>query len=228
MSETESKKACMESLTERTREFVRKELANMEGSHDFFHIQRVYNTTMALAEAEKLSEQEREIAGLGALLHDISDWKYSGSEESGPEKAAEFLRSQDCDAHVLSQVVLIIKHVSFHSELGGANVMFPALAVVQDADRLDAIGAIGIARCFAFGGSKKRALYDPENPPQKDLLAKEKYMASSSASVNHFYEKLLLLKGMLKTEAGRKVAEERHKYMEEFLDRFFLEWDGKA
>eukprot|EP00911_Craspedida_sp_UC1_P002173 UC1_evm4s1666 len=220
-------------LVERTREFVKTELEGMEGSHDFYHIVRVYNMTCKLAREENLSEADTLIAELGALLHDIADWKYAGSDEAGPAKAEAFLRSQQagaCDEATIAGVIAIIRGVSFHSELGGAGSktdITPALAVVQDADRLDAIGAIGVARCFAYGGSKKRALYDPEVPPVKDLT-KDAYMKSNSASVNHFYEKLLRLKGMLKTEAGRRTAEARHTFMETFLERFYDEWEGRA
>eukprot|EP00051_Salpingoeca_urceolata_P013207 m.164981 g.164981 ORF g.164981 m.164981 type:complete len:221 (+) comp17730_c0_seq1:35-697(+) len=220
----------MTPIIEETESFVRKELDGMEGSHDFHHIQRVRKMAKRLAAAEKLSEEECEIAELAALLHDIEDWKYSGSETAGAEKALEFLLQQNYPREKADRVVAVVQNVSFHSELGGTQQgteMPKALGVVQDADRLDAIGAIGIARCFAFGGSKGRPIYDPECKPEADL-GKEAYMKSATPSVNHFYEKLLRLKGMMKTPAGLEVAEQRHAFMEGYLKQFFAEQEAEA
>lgn len=179
-----------------------------------------------------------ELAKLGALLHDISDWKYSGSETAGPEKARSWLLSQGYDSDRTQKVIEIVEGIGFKNELAltreeaaaraAAN---PALAVVQDADRLDAIGAIGIARAFTFGGSKNRALHDPHATENKDtpLMSKEGYMKRSSggATLQHFYEKLFHLKDMMKTKAGRQIAEERHAYMQFFVEQFLAEWDGQ-
>ncbi|GAB5373433.1 hypothetical protein AAMO2058_001751300, partial [Amorphochlora amoebiformis] len=171
------------------------------------------------------------VVELAALLHDIKDWKYSKSETAGADAAFEFLQKQKCDPKVIKKVVEVMKNIGFKNELGnnGKVNITPELAVVQDADRLDAIGAIGIARTFTYGGSKNRALYDPDIKPALNIT-KEEYMRKGRASptVNHFYEKLLLLKGKLKTNSARELAEDRHKYMEEFLERFYNEWDGKA
>mmetsp|Transcript_13143 Transcript_13143/g.34379 ORF Transcript_13143/g.34379 Transcript_13143/m.34379 type:complete len:219 (-) Transcript_13143:1650-2306(-) len=212
-------------LAEQTAQFVKDELSGNDASHDWAHIERVRNTALHLAEKEGIEDVET--VELAALLHDIDDWKYSGSETAGIEKARAFLLSHGHDAAKTEKVCEIIEKVSFRKELAGSDsVVSPELAVVQDADRLDAIGAIGIARTFSYGGLKKRPFYDPANPPEKDLT-KEKYMNSNGATINHFYEKLLKLKDMMKTKSGRELAEGRHAYMEEFLERFFGEWSGK-
>lgn len=210
-------------------------MAGLDGSHDFLHIERVLKLACTIAKMEKV--EDLELVQLGALLHDIADWKYSGSETAGPEKAKSWLESQNFDSTRTQKVVEIIEGIGFKNELGlsleeaakrAANN--PALAVVQDADRLDAIGAIGIARAFTFGGSKLRPLHDPTCPVPSTLerLSKDEYVKrpSNGATIQHFYEKLLLLKDLMKTESGRKLAAERHKYMEVFLEQFLAEWDG--
>lgn len=212
-------------------------MAGLDGSHDFLHIERVLKLATTLAKMEEV--EDLELVQLGALLHDVADWKYSGSETAGPEKARAWLESQNFDKSRTDKVVEIIEGIGFKSELGlsreeaakrAANN--PALAVVQDADRLDAIGAIGIARAFTFGGSKNRPLHDPscQIPADLTLMSKEEYVKrpSNGATIQHFYEKLLLLKTMMKTEAGKKLAEERHCYMEQFLERFYAEWEGQC
>lgn len=210
-------------------------MAGLDGSHDFLHIERVLKLACTIAKMEKV--EDLELVQLGALLHDIADWKYSGSETAGPEKAKSWLESQNFDATRTQKVVEIIEGIGFKNELGlsleeaaqrAANN--PALAVVQDADRLDAIGAIGIARAFTFGGSKNRPLHDPSCPVPTTLerLTKDQYVKrpSNGATLQHFYEKLLLLKDLMKTDSGRKLAAERHKYMEVFMEQFLAEWDG--
>lgn len=172
-----------------------------------------------------------ELVELGALLHDIDDWKYSGSETAGLEKARSWLESQNFAAHRVESVLEIINGVGFKTELGNRNKPLPAeAAVVQDADRLDAIGAIGIARAFTYGGKKNRPLYDPSSPLTLALLSKEEYMARSSnqgATLQHFFEKLLHLKDLMKTPSGHKLAEERHNYMVTFVSQFLAEWAGE-
>lgn len=211
-------------------------MAGLDGSHDFLHIERVLKLACTIAKLENVEDVE--LVQLGALLHDIADWKYSGSETAGAEKAQAWLESQKFDSERTQKVVDIVEGIGFKNELGltpeeaaQKAARNPALAVVQDADRLDAIGAIGIARAFTFGGSKNRPLHDPSCPVPSTLerLSKDQYVKrpSNGATIQHFYEKLLLLKGLMKTESGKKLAEERHKYMEVFLEQFLAEWEGK-
>eukprot|EP00056_Hartaetosiga_gracilis_P003572 m.64931 g.64931 ORF g.64931 m.64931 type:complete len:164 (-) comp11505_c0_seq1:7-498(-) len=163
-------------------------------------------------------------------MHDIEDYKYSGSETKCAEVVTAHLQALCVEQQLIQKVVDVVSNVSFRKELGGVKHESKALFCVQDADRLDAIGAIGIARCFAYGGSKGRPLYDPIDAPiSKDIaLSKEEYTKSATPSVNHFYEKLLKLKDMLKTETGKRLADKRHAVMEEFLSEFFNEWEGKC
>jgi len=204
--------------------YVKQTLANAEGGHDWWHIYRVWKN------AEQIAKEEKGVNGfivaLGALLHDIADSKFhGGNEEIGPQMTREFLQAQDVDELVIEQVVNIVRHISFKGGAKAQPVTTPELAVVQDADRLDAMGAIGIARAFSFGGHKGRALYDPNIPPNLQMT-KEEYKNSNAPTINHFYEKLLRLKGLMNTESGRSMAEERHKFMEQFLEQFFSEVGG--
>ena len=205
--------------------FVKKELKNAEGGHDWFHIERVFKNTLLIAKEENVDAL---VVSLGALLHDIADPKfYNGDETIGPKKASEFLISQKVDTATIAHVVNIIQHISFKNSLekNGEKFTSKELEVVQDADRLDAIGAIGIARCFNYGGFKNRALYDPEIIPDLNMT-KEAYKNSDAPTLNHFYEKLLLLKDQMNTASGKKIALERHQYMEQFLKQFYNEWGG--
>lgn len=205
--------------------FVKETLANAEGGHDWFHIERVYKNALSIAKGENV---DLFIVSLGALLHDIADAKfYDGDESIGPKKAREFLTSQDVPEEVIVHIENIIKYSSFKASLDAETPFSsPELAVIQDADRLDAIGAIGIARCFNYGGFKNRVLYDPSIPPNLNM-SKEEYKKATSPTINHFYEKLLLLKDRMNTKTGRRIAQERHAYMEGFLDQFYAEWNGK-
>ncbi|GFR45468.1 hypothetical protein Agub_g6867 [Astrephomene gubernaculifera] len=215
-------------------EFVRKELAASDASHDYAHIQRVRANARNLAQLEGLSPEATALVDLAALLHDVRDWKYSGSDGATAEAVQGFLTAHDVDSDTIDRVLDIISRVGFKEELGagGAGGGAPGLsleaAIVQDADRLDAIGAIGIARCFTFGGAKHRVLYDPAVPP-RDGLSKEQYMSggAQSTTINHFYEKLLKLKGLMKTAAGAQIAEQRHVFMEQYLQQFKDEWEGR-
>lgn len=212
-------------LIQNTISFVKKELENAEGGHDWFHIQRVFNTTRLLSKYEKVNILVVELA---ALLHDIADPKFhQGNESIGPELAKKFLQSQQVDKSVIDHVVNIIQHMSFKNSLEKNKAPFTSkeLEVVQDADRLDAIGAIGIARTFNYGGFKNRAMYDPNIPPNLNMT-KEEYKASKAPTINHFYEKLLLLKDRMNTETGKKLALQRHQFMEAYLNQFFSEWNG--
>ena len=212
-----------QTLIKNTITFVKATLANAEGGHDWFHIERVYNNAMHIAKGELVDEL---VVALGALLHDIADSKFfNGDETVAPKMATEFLISQNCDSAIIEHVVQIIKNISFKGGNKAQEFTSPELEVVQDADRLDAIGAIGIARTFNYGGFKNRKLYDPEIKPQLDMTVDE-YKKSTAPTINHFYEKLLLLKDRMNTKTGKKIAEKRHAYMESFLEQFYREWEG--
>ena len=204
--------------------FVKETLEGAEGGHDWFHIERVYKNALLISENEKV---DRFIVQLGALLHDIADAKfYNGDESIGPKKAREFLKKQYVDEDIIIHVENIILFISYKSSLDTSKKFTsPELDVIQDADRLDAIGAIGIARCFNYGGFKNRSLYDPEIEPNLEMT-KEQYKKSTTPTINHFYEKLLLLKDKMNTKTGQLLAKERHRYMEQFLQQFYEEWNG--
>lgn len=211
-------------LIEKTIAFVKEKLKDAEGGHDWFHIERVYNNAMNIAKDENCNIT---IVALGALLHDIADSKFHGGDETiGPKLAWEFLESQNVPEETIIHVVNIIENISFKGGNFERKFSSTELDVVQDADRLDAIGAIGIARAFNYGGFKNRALYDPTITPNMNM-SKEEYKRAVSPTINHFYEKLLLLKDRMNTKSGKAIAEERHTYMEKFLEQFFAECEGK-
>ena len=204
--------------------FVKKELKNAEGGHDWFHIERVFKNSILISKDEKVDVF---VVSLAALLHDIADPKfYNGDETVGPKVATKFLKEQEVHEQIINHVVHIIKHISFKNSFDKASEKFTSieLKVVQDADRLDAIGAIGIARCFNYGGFKNRGLYDPEVIPNLNMT-KEEYKKSDAPTINHFYEKLLLLKDKMNTASGKKIATQRHAFMETYLQQFYNEWD---
>ena len=215
-------------LIDKTRDYVKRTLEGAEGGHDWFHTERVTHNAKLIAKDE---DADPFIIELGALLHDIADAKFhNGDERIGPEKAAAFLQSIEVPDHVISHIVNIIVHISFKSSLGNDNTEkfdSPELRVIQDADRLDAIGAIGIARAFNYGGFKNRSLYDPEIEPDLNQ-DKEAYKNSKAPTINHFYEKLLLLKDKMNTGTGKRIALKRHQFMEQFLTQFYDEWNGKV
>ena len=204
--------------------FVKETLEGAEGGHDWFHIERVYKNALLISENEKV---DRFTVQLGALLHDIADAKfYNGDESIGPKKAREFLKKQHVDKDIIIHIENIILFISYKSSLDTSKKFTSAeLDVIQDADRLDAIGAIGIARCFNYGGFKNRSLYDPAIEPNLEMT-KEQYKKSTTPTINHFYEKLLLLKDKMNTKTGQLLAKERHRYMEGFLQQFYEEWNG--
>ncbi|PQJ77007.1 HD domain-containing protein [Polaribacter glomeratus] len=215
-----------EKIIQNTIEFVKTELKNAEGGHDWFHIERVFKNTVLISKDENV---DIFVVSLGALLHDIADPKfYNGDETIGPKMAAEFLKKEKVDAKTITHVLNIIKFISFKNSLSKTDKKFTSkeLEVVQDADRLDAIGAIGVARCFNYGGFKNRTLYNPEILPNLEM-AKEEYKKSDAPTINHFYEKLLLLKDKMNTKTGKKIALERHQFMETFLAQFYNEWNGE-
>lgn len=212
-------------IIQNTINFVKETLKDAEGGHDWFHIERVYKNALLIAKDENV---DGFIVSLGALLHDIADAKfYDGDETVGPKIAREFLENQMIDEIIIVHIENIIKYISYKSSLSDENQFSsPELDVIQDADRLDAIGAIGIARCFNYGGFKNRVLYNPEITPNLNMT-KEEYKRSSAPTINHFYEKLLLLKDKMNTSSAKKIAKERHQYMETFLQQFYDEWNGK-
>ena len=210
-------------LIEKTIEFVKSQLEGAEGGHDWWHIYRVWNNAKHIAQTEQVDQT---VVELGALLHDIADSKFhNGDEEIGPATARKFLESQNTEPNIIEHVENIIRHISFKGGNHTQSFKSLELDVVQDADRLDAIGAIGIARTFNYGGHFGRALYDPNIKPNLNM-SKEEYKKSQAPTLNHFYEKLLLLKDRMNTKTGRQIATQRHEYMQGFLDQFFNEWEG--
>jgi uncharacterized protein len=204
--------------------FVKQQLTGAEGGHDWFHIERVYRNSLLLAQTETCDET---VVKLGALLHDIADSKFhNGDETIGPKVARTFLESQNVDETIIVHVLNIIENISFKGGNFEKKFHSKELEIVQDADRLDAIGAIGIARTFNYGGFKNRPLYNPNIAPNLHMN-KEEYKASEAPTINHFYEKLLLLKDKMNTETGKQIALERHHFMESFLSQFYAEWDGE-
>lgn len=213
------------SIIEATKNYVRATLKDAEGGHDWFHTLRVYHNAILISKGEKVDAL---VVALGALLHDIADSKFhDGDDTIGPKMAREFLFKHNVDSLVIEQVIKIIENISFNKSLEeGEKFTSPELDVVQDADRLDAIGAIGIARCFNYGGFKNRALFDPSIKPNMSMT-KEEYKTSTAPTINHFYEKLLLLSDKMNTKTGKRIAKQRHQFMERYLDQFYAEWDGK-
>jgi uncharacterized protein len=214
-------------LIQKTEIFVKKTLEDAEAGHDWSHIERVVKNARKIGAGENADPFVTELA---ALLHDIADSKFHGGNELlGPEKASRFLSGLDLPDDVVRHVEAIVRHVSYSHELAPSHERdFDSieLRVVKDADRLDALGAIGIARAFHYGGFKNRAIYDPEISPEPDQ-SKEQYKKSNAPTINHFYEKLLLLKDKMNTQTGRELAEQRHAFMEQFLDQFYREWKGE-
>lgn len=211
-------------IIDQTVNFVKETLANAEGGHDWWHIYRVWQLAKKIASIEKTNLL---VVELGALLHDIADAKFNDGDESiGPKKTREFLKSISIEEEIITHVENIIQHISFKG--GNFEQAFNSteLAVVQDADRLDAMGAIGIARTFNYGGFKNRAIYNPNIQPNLNM-SKEEYKNSTAPTINHFYEKLLLLKDRMNTATGKAMAKHRHNYMEQFLEEFYNEWEGE-
>ncbi|UII77452.1 HD domain-containing protein [Flagellimonas sp. HMM57] len=210
-------------LIEATVDFVKQKLHGAEGGHDWFHIERVFNTAKLISSSERVDTL---VVQLAALLHDIADPKFHNGDESvGPRTAREFLESKQVGPEIIEHVVNIIKNLSFKNSLEKQHLFSSKeLHVVQDADRLDAIGAVGIARAFNYGGFKNRELYNPSVSPNLNMT-KEEYKKSNTPTINHFYEKLLLLKDKMNTETGKKMAEKRHQYMLGFLEQFYSEWN---
>ena len=211
-------------LIDNTILFVKQQLENAEGGHDWFHIERVYKNALLIAEGV---DCDLIVVKLGALLHDIADSKFHGGDETvAPKTARTFLESQNVSEDIILHVIAIIENISFKGGNFEKKFNSKELEIVQDADRLDAIGAIGIARTFNYGGFKNRPLYNPNIQPNMNMN-KEEYKNSESPTLNHFYEKLLLLKDKMNTETGKKIAQKRHNFMVTFLSQFYAEWDGQ-
>lgn len=214
-----------EDIIKQTLNYVHDSLKGAEGGHDYHHAMRVWKLAKHIAQKEKADLLTVE---LGALLHDIADAKFhDGDETLGARKASSFLRQQGLDEARITDVINIIDHISFKGGNSAQTFRSDELDIVQDADRLDAIGAIGIARTFNYGGFRNRELYNPEIAPNLQMT-KEEYRNSTAPTINHFYEKLLLLKDRMNTQTGREMATHRHRYMEEFLEEFYNEWNGNC
>jgi uncharacterized protein len=212
------------SVIENTINFVKKQLENAESGHNWFHMERVYNNALLIAKEETC---DLEVVQLAALLHDIADSKFhDGDETVGPKVARDFLTSENVSETTINHVVAIIENISFKGGNFEKKFTSKELEIVQDADRLDAIGAVGIARTFNYGGYKNREIYNPEIVPNLKM-SKEEYKNSTAPTINHFYEKLLLLKDKMNTDSGKKIAQQRHAFMETFLEQFYNEWNGK-
>ncbi len=212
-------------IVEETIIFVKETLQGAEGGHDWFHIQRVFRNALLIAKDEKNIDVL--VVSLGALLHDIADAKFNNGDETvGPKLTKQFLLSLNINQKIIQHVINIIENISFKTSLDNKKDQFSSLElqVIQDADRLDAIGAIGIARAFNYGGFKNRAIYNPEIAPNLKMT-KTAYKKSDAPTINHFYEKLLLLKDKMNTKTGTLLAEERHKFMLTYLEQFYKEWN---
>jgi uncharacterized protein len=211
-----------QNLIQNTIDFVKEKLEGAEAGHDWFHIERVWKLSKKIATAEDCNLK---VVELGALLHDIADPKFHDGDETLAIKISnQFLESQNVSAEIVDQVLLIIKNISFKNREEAPKILPIELQIVQDADRIDAIGAIGIARTFNYGGFINNLLYHPDIQPKLNM-SKEEYKKSQGTTINHFYEKLLLLKDLMNTETGKKIAVERHDFMVDFLDQFYREWN---
>lgn len=214
----------MQDFISQTAAFVEEKLKGAESGHDWWHILRVWNNTKLILQTE---EADQLVCELTALLHDIADSKFHHGDESiGPRIAGEFLTSIGLDQERIAHIQQIILNMSYKASLGDVNFHSKELEIVQDADRLDAIGAIGIARAFNYGGYKNREIYNPTVPAEQNL-SKEAYKNTTAPTINHFYEKLLLLKDEMNTPTAQQIAAQRHQYMEGYLQQFYGEWNGE-
>lgn len=208
-----------------TIDFVKKTLEGAEAGHDWYHTQRVWNLAKMIAQEENCNLKVVEIS---VLLHDIADPKFhNGDEDLALNISNDFLKNIGVETNDIEQILFIIKHISFKNRGEMPQNIPVELQIVQDADRLDAIGAIGIARTFHFGGFKNNLIYDPNTKPNL-AQTEEEYKKSNGTTINHFYEKLLLLKDLMNTEKGKFLAEERHKFMLSFLEQFYKEWNSEC
>ncbi len=214
-----------EDIIQKTIAYVKETLCNAEGGHDWWHAYRVWKLAQKIAKTEAV---DLFIVEIGALLHDIADAKfYDGDESAGPCKARDFLIALDVDQEIIAHVVKIIENISFKGGKHLTQFKSPELDVIQDADRLDAMGAIGIARTFNYGGFKHRTIYNPEIAPNLNMT-KEEYKNTNAPTINHFYEKLLLLRDKMNTSTAKSMANHRQVYMQQYLDEFYKEWAGEV
>lgn len=214
-----------ELIVKNTADFVKSKLGGEGTGHDWWHAYRVWKLSVRIAKKE--GNADLFVVQLGALLHDIADWKFTGGDESvGPRIASEFLKKQGANNKTISEVRYIIKNISFKGAGVKSKMKSREGKIVQDADRLDALGAIGIARTLAYSGSRQREIYNPDKKPEMHKTFAQ-YKKSKSTAINHFYEKLLLLKGLMNTKTGRTMARERDRFMREYLSKFFKEWEGR-
>lgn len=212
-------------IVSQTADFVKAKLSGDGSGHDWFHVERVWKNAIHIGKRENV---DMFVVELAALLHDIADWKFAdGDETAGPREARRWLEDLSVDENAIAHVCEIIKDLSFKGARVKTSMKTKEGMVVQDADRLDALGAIGIARAFAYGGHKNREIHNPSITPTLHQSF-EQYKNSTSTTLNHFYEKLLLLRDLMNTQAAKHIAEERHAYMEQFLERFYCEWEGNA
>ena len=215
-----------ESIIQKTVEYVKEVLADAEGGHNWYHIERVWNMSRYIREQE--GRGDLLTIELAALLHDISDAKFNGGDENlGSQMASRFLLDLGIEAKRAEHIQTIIQYVSFKGGFPQNRIRSIEFQIVQDADRLDAMGAIGIARAFNYGGFKNRPIHDPSMPLQAYANSKA-YHKSDAPTINHFYEKLLKLKDLMNTRSGKEIGLERHNYMLQFLDTFFKEIDPKG
>lgn len=211
-------------IIKKTEEYVRSRLQGEGSGHDWWHVHHVWKTAVLIGKEE---QADLFVVQLAALLHDIADWKFhQGNDEIGLQLVKEWLEKLEVEEKTIAHVCEIIRNISFRGAKVKNTIKTKEGKIVQDADRLDALGAIGISRTFAYGGHKGREIYNPDLPPEKHLNF-EQYKNSTGPTINHFYEKLLLLKDLMNTETGRRIAEKRHLFMEQFLERFYQEWDGR-
>ena len=209
-------------LINKTIQLVKEKLEGTESGHDWFHIERVWKLSLKIQEKEG---GDKLIIELAALLHDIADPKFHNGDETIATKiVTEFLTEQKVNQEIIDKVIFIIENMSFKNRNDAPKDLPLELKIVQDADRLDAIGAIGIARTFNFGGYKNNLMYHPDIEP-KLAQSKDEYKKSNGTTINHFYEKLLLLKDLLNTKTAKEIAEHRHQFMLQFLDEFYKEWN---
>ncbi len=217
----------VDNIIAKTETFVKEMLGDDTTGHDWAHIQRVFVLSKRIAENEPAAD--RQIVELGALLHDIADWKFhNGDLEAGPNAATKWLESQSTDQEIIDKVVYIVRHISYRGGTNKHAMQTLEGKIVQDADRLDAMGAIGIARTFTFGGSRSRTMYDPAIQPRRHTSFEEyRQVIQNDTTINHFYDKLLLLKDGMHTKTARQLAGHRHDVMKQFLDEFYKEWNGE-
>lgn len=208
-------------IIEKTKEFVKNKLYGEGSGHDWFHIERVYNLSKYIEQKENADSF---IVEMTALLHDIDDWKFSNTNHNSTTVTENFLKSLEIDDYSLEAIIKIIKTMSYKGGVVDSTQHTIEGKIVQDADRLDAIGAIGIARTFAYGGNKNRPIYDPSIKPI-DFKSLEDVKNAENHTINHFYEKLLKLKDLMNTDTAKEIAEKRHKFMEDFLNEFYNEWN---